>query len=447
MSTLNPGTVDLLKNSPWQVLEEIHPPRWFYSAARICILFLIASPAVLVFVPWQQTVKGSGRVVALDPLDRPQRIEAPIQGYITEWYVLEGDHVEQGDKILEIRDNDPTLTERLEAQRAALQTKVDASEKVVDAYEENVSAFRESLGLAITAAELQVGMARDKLVAEEAGLEAEKAALTQAELQWARVKELEGKVLSTQDREIADRKLAEEKSKFLQSQAKVAAAKKDLDAKIADRTRYEVEGKAKIDSTRAQLEKAKGDVATAEKELQELQVKINRQLRQTVVAPRAGTILRFIAAQGGEQLKEGDGLLILVPDTRDKYHIVEMEVDGNDAPLVTKGRRVRLQFEGWPALQFPGWPAVQIGTFGGVVRLVDAADSGKGKFRVLVEPDTEDSSWPDARYLRQGVRTNGWVLLDEVTLGYEIWRQLNGFPPVVAEPTDDDKPPKVKRTK
>ena len=65
------------------------------------------------------------------------------------------------------------------------------------------------------------------------------------------------------------------------------------------------------------------------------------------------------------------------------------------------------------------------------MRVVDPQDDGHGRFRILVGPDPDDSDWPDERYLRQGVRANGWVLLDRVRMGYEIWRQLNGFPPSV----------------
>ena len=106
---------------------------------------------------------------------------------------------------------------------------------------------------------------------------------------------------------------------------------------------------------------------------------------------------------------------------------------------MTPGREVRLQFEGWPAVQFVGWPSAARGTFGGIVTVVDSHDNGKGKFRVLVEPDPNDVSWPSRRYLRQGVQVKGWVLLDEVSLGFEIWRQLNGFPPL---PTVDKSGPR-----
>jgi len=96
------------------------------------------------------------------------------------------------------------------------------------------------------------------------------------------------------------------------------------------------------------------------------------------------------------------------------------------------GSRVRLQFEGWPAVQFVGWPSVAVGTFGGEVMSIDAVDDGAGRFRIVIRPDPDDAPWPDTQYLRQGVRVKAWVLLRTVPLWQEVWRQLNGFPPVVA---------------
>jgi membrane fusion protein, adhesin transport system len=138
-----------------------------------------------------------------------------------------------------------------------------------------------------------------------------------------------------------------------------------------------------------------------------------------------------LAAQGGEQVKQGDTLAYLVPDTKDRA--VELWVDGNDAAIVAEGRHVRLQFEGWPAVQFSGWPSVAVGTFGGRVAFVDPHDDGKGNFRVVVQPDGKHEPWPEPRFLRQGVRTNGWILLERVTLGFELWRRFNGFPPVLSD--------------
>ena len=148
-------------------------------------------------------------------------------------------------------------------------------------------------------------------------------------------------------------------------------------------------------------------------------------------APMDGTVLRVLSGQGNAFVKSGDPLLVLVPDTTDRA--VELWVAGNDMPLISVGRPVRLQFEGWPAVQFTGWPSVAVGTFGGTVALIDATDDGSGRFRIVVRPDNADP-WPTGLYLRQGVRVNGWVLLDQVKLGYELWRRFNGFPPTVKPP-------------
>jgi hypothetical protein len=142
-------------------------------------------------------------------------------------------------------------------------------------------------------------------------------------------------------------------------------------------------------------------------------------------------------------VKEGQSLFTIVPDTTERA--VELWVSGNDTPLIHQGDHVRLQFEGWPAVQFAGWPSVAVGTFGGKVVAVDPTDDGTGKFRVQVKQDG-DQPWPSDQYLRQGVRANGWVMLSQVPLGYEVWRQLNGFPPVISqkEPGSGMKDDKVK---
>jgi pyruvate/2-oxoglutarate dehydrogenase complex dihydrolipoamide acyltransferase (E2) component len=196
---------------------------------------------------------------------------------------------------------------------------------------------------------------------------------------------------------------------------------------------------AKVEDAKSSLQKAKADKAKAEGELAKIDVKLAQQSQMQVVAPRAGTVFRLAAKEGGEVVKQGDALAVLVPDVSTRA--VELWVDGNDAPLITPGREVRIQFEGWPAVQFVGWPSVAVGTFGGQVAFVDATDNGKGQFRVVVTP-LEGEVWPDARYLRQGVRANGWVLLNQVKLGYELWRLFNGFPPAVNAP-DSDTPTKA----
>jgi hypothetical protein len=217
----------------------------------------------------------------------------------------------------------------------------------------------------------------------------------------------------------------------LRAQAKVEESRADLLSKQAERAHKASDADAKISKERSTLEKARADLAKAQAGRARVDVKVDRQRSQVIVAPRDGVILHILVNQGGAQVKAGDALATLVPDA--DVRAVELWVSGNDAPLVSPGRQVRLQFEGWPAVQFSGWPSVAVGTFGGRVSFVDYAANVKGRFRVVVQPDPEDEPWPGQQALRQGARANGWVLLNQVTLGFEMWRQLNGFPPSVAE--------------
>ena len=189
----------------------------------------------------------------------------------------------------------------------------------------------------------------------------------------------------------------------------------------------------------AQLEvnNYESEVSSARAKFSDMEVKLSRQLSQTVRADQDGILMRIYAPQGGVLVSQGERLAMLVPDTEDKA--VQLYISGNDLPLVEPGRKVRLQFEGWPAVQFSGWPSVAIGTFGGVVKYVDHADDGQGNYRVLVFPDPDDAGWPSSRFLRQGVQTVGWILLDEVSLGWELWRQFNGFPKQVSTMPDTQK--------
>ncbi|HEU4538466.1 MAG TPA: HlyD family efflux transporter periplasmic adaptor subunit, partial [Polyangiaceae bacterium] len=209
--------------------------------------------------------------------------------------------------------------------------------------------------------------------------------------------------------------------------ARDAARGEEL-ALASDQAKVGSDGLAALEDARASRASALAEVANASAELARIEVRLARQSTQAVTAPRDGTILRLSANQGGEMVKAGDALAVIVPDTEERA--VEMWIDGNDVPLVYEGRLVRLQFEGWPAVQFSGWPSVAVGTFGGKVAFVDATDDGKGRFRAVVVHDGPEP-WPPARYLRQGVRAQGWIMLGQVRLGYELWRQFNGFPPAV----------------
>jgi multidrug resistance efflux pump len=429
-------------------LRLVASPRLPRRIAKALLILLVLTLIALLAAPWQQSVRGTGQVVAYAPLERQQIIEANISGRVYKWGdgISEGVLVTKDQLILELRDIDPAALERLQQQCAAYEEKLRSAELITQAYQTKLQAVTDAQQMAIAAAHQEVAMAEQKVEAERQGLAAAEAARSQALAFFDRKKGLaQDQLTSPQEVEIADRKFKEADAKLKQAESYLASAVSGLEAKKSQLIQKQREAEGYVETTRAEHQKAIGEVALVQKELAELQGKLAKQQNQLVTAPRDGTIVRLLANEGGAIVKEGDPLFVLVPEAAERA--VELWVSGNDVPLISPGRHVRLQFEGWPAVQFAGWPSVAVGTFGGEVVNVDATDNGKGRFRILILPDA-GAEWPSQSYLRQGVRANGWVLLNQVKLGYEVWRQLNGFPPVISqdEPKDEKKSkvPKVK---
>ena len=441
---------------------------------KLLFALLVFGILLVAIAPWQQSVKGTGNVIAYAPLERQQTLETPIKGRVARLGegIFENAHVRKGDLIAEITDIDTQYLVRLESQLSAARRQVaaaedllaankrnlDAAKTIVSSFQSQVSAYVLVKEQVIAAADAMVASAENKVEAEQQQLLEHEAALNQVEADYERQKTLyEEDIASQLKYQEAQRKLKEGQAKVEKSKAYVRGAQNDLASKKSERQAKEQKAQVDIDYATASLRKATVDVAKAESDvakaesdltkaqtsLLDYETKVARQQSQRLYAPFDGFVTRITPNQSSQVLKEGDPICVIVPDTADRA--VQVWLDGNDAPLVQPGRHVRLQFEGWPAVQFAGWPSVAVGTFGGKVISVDASDeNGNGKFRILVLPDDVEHDWPSERFLRQGVRANGWVLLDRVPLWYEIWRNMNGFPPVVStEEPVYDKPPKL----
>ncbi len=433
-------------------LQALHAPRASRVLARLLLILMAVGAILLVVTPWQQNIAGTGRVIAYHPEDRPQNVQAPIDGRIVRWHVVEGTVVTKGDPLVDLTDNDPSIMQRLAEERDSLVRSVTETERRLRAIEDRVAGLKSTQSTGVSAADLRVRMARERVAAADQALSAARAARVTADLNLERQKALEKKGLtSTRVVELAELEATQRMAEVDRAVAALNAGRHEQSSLDQERLRTDADGDTRVDEAWAAHASAASDLAKARADLTRLDGRVARQATQKVAAPVDGTVWRVVARQNGEFLKAGATLVVVVPQST--RTVVELFLDGNDVPMVSAGRPVRLQFEGWPALQFSGWPSVAVGTFGGRVMLVDATDDGKGKFRVLVEPDPQAEAWPAAQYLRQGVRANGWVLLDIVSLGYELWRQFNGFPPVVAmedpgdEQTSDGNVVKVKGSK
>lgn len=418
-------------------------PWWIILFGRILLVLVVVFPFALMFTPWQQTVRGSGRVVAFNPLDREQAIEAPIAGRVTQWWVQEGTQVLAGDPLFEITDIDEFRLARLQTQLQALQVKLESFQSQAQQYAMNVDNVRSIGELTVRATEANLEEAEQKVTAAEADLDGANAALVADRNQVERKRRLYESgtgAVSLRQLEIAEADFGMAVSKVENATAKLDGARADFTAAQRTLERARVDVESKVNSAKAILEEANSKVADTDQKISELEGELATQQSQLVTAPRDGIVHRLTGNQGGEIVKAGDPMLVLVPEASQRA--VEIVIDGNDAPLVGLGRDARIQFEGWPAVQFAGAPELMFGVFEGTVALTDPTDDGMGQFRIMLIP-SDGETWPDPKFLRQGVRAKAWVLLNEVPLGKELWRQLNGFPPLPV--TDTEEPQGVAR--
>lgn len=370
----------------------------------LSVLFLFIG---LLFLPWQQNIRGIGQVTALNPANRPQTVETVIAGRIQKWFVREGDLVKMGDTIASISEVkekyfDPELLSRLRQQITAKESSLDAKREKAEALQRQINALRTTMKL--------------KVEQSKAKLEADKVKYQNAENQFQRNKKLyeAGNIPLT--------KFQDFEYKFQGSQAEYLSTKIELDRTQAEYQDKISKAESDLSNTQAEIFDTEVDIIKSRNEFSNTEI---RSGQYQILAPQDGYIVKTVKAGIGETIKEGDAICTIMPEVSDMA--VEMYVRAMDVPLISKGRQVRIQFDGWPALQFSGWPSVSVGTFGGEVKVIDYVNSKPGEFRILVVPDTKDERWPPQ--LRIGSGTKGWVMLDNVPVWYELWRQLNGFPP------------------
>jgi len=378
----------------------------------LCVFF------VILFLPWQQNIHGKGKVTALSPRNRPQTIETTIAGRINSWKIKEGQFVKEGDTIAilsEIKEKyfDPALLTRLKEVIHSKENSMEKKGQKANALKRQINA-------------LEIGM-RNKIDQAKAKLEAERVNIANAKNQYERNKGLfeQGNIPLT--------KFQDYETKYQKGEAEFVNAEIEIQ-------RVEAEYLDKINKAESDLNNTLSEQFDTQAELAKLQNEyVNMEIRSHqyfIQAPQAGFIVKATQAGIGETIKEGDALCTIMPLSNDIA--VEMYVKAMDYPLVSKGRKVRIEFDGFPAMQFSGWPSISVGSFGGRVEVTDYVNTRPGEFRILVTPDVNDIAWPSS-HLRVGSGIKAWIMLDDVPVWYEIWRNLNGFPPSLYEEPMDEK--------
>jgi multidrug resistance efflux pump len=406
---------------------------------RIFIGFLVFLILCL-FLPWTQNISGRGAVTTLKPDHRPQTVHNVIAGRIEKWYVQEGDYVKKGDTILFISETkeeylDPNLVGNTKEQVDAKQLELESYSDKVNSIELQAQSLTTERGLKLQQAQNKIKQAYFKIKSDSMDLEAVKTQLRIAQTQYNRSTALNKEGLKPlTDVEQKRLNLQESEANIITQENKLLSSKNELINAKVEINRVQAEYAEKISKAKSDKFSAISTQYSTKGQVNKLKNQyVNYNMRNGlyyIMAPQAGYVNRALLAGLGETIKEGTAIVSIMPAGYDIA--VETYVEPIDLPLVHRGAKVRVWFDGWPRIVFSGWPGLSYGTYGGRVVAIENFISPNGKYRVLVSPDPETKKWP--KQLSIGAGAESIALLETVPIWYEIWRNLNGFPPNYYQP-------------
>ena len=400
---------------------------WFYG--------LLVALLIILFLPWTQNIRAKGSVTTLRQEQRPQQVNTIIPGRVVKWYVKEGDMVEAGDTILQLAETkddylDPQLLNRTEEQLLAKKRSLDYYKNKVNTTDTQISALSEALELKLN--QLQNKLQQLTLKVQSDSMEAVAANndFKIATQQFNRQKAMyDSGLVSLTQLEQRNQSYQNMLAKRVSAENKLANTKQELTITRIEMNAAQQEYLEKIAKTQGDQFQSLSQIATGQGDIAKLQNQYSnytiRSRLYYITAPQSGQITKAKKAGISEIVKEGDMIVEIVPDNI--QYAVELFIRPVDLPLVSAGQKVRFMFDGFPAIVFSGWPNSSYGTFGGLVTAVEGSVSINGKFRILVAEDPNEKSWP--KQLKMGTGAQGMALLKTVPVWYELWRNINGFPP------------------
>jgi multidrug resistance efflux pump len=434
MLNLSPDNINNIDQKGLKALHRVEQKKSSHKLLKVIYAFFIIFFLIL-FLPWTQNIRSKGSLTTLRPEQKPQTINTIIPGRIEKWFVKDGDIVKKGDTILflsEVKNDylDTNLVGRTQKQLKTKELSVVSYTDKIQSLDNRIDALIESAGLKLQQAKIKLTQTNLKLKSDSIEYQTAQINYKVAEDQYERTEKLYKDGLKSKT-DLEARKVAMQRAEANQigAQQKYLQSKNDI-----------IDARVELNSIQAkyrdEVSKAESDKFTALSSMYDAEVDVTKMQGQLVnysvrngmyyiLAPQDGVVTAVLSGGIGETVKEGQAIATIMPANYDLA--IEMYVRPVDLPLVQKGQKVRIQFDGWPAVVFSGWPNSSFGTFGGEVFAIDNFASPDGTFRVLVAPDKNDRKWPEQ--LRVGGGSNSMLLLNNVPIGYEFWRQINGFPP------------------
>lgn len=402
-----------------------------FGRSTLIILLIMVS---FLFLPWQQTVKGEGTLIAYKPTERPYTVLATINGFIKKFYVTEEQYVKKGTALFDMMDLDDQYIEKLRSIETNIENQIANTEEKILLSKEKYSNAKEYMKIGLNVYEQKLSQTKNKieslgfkLVSLEKNYDIEMR-------NFERIRTLykEG-IESKRTYEAAENTRVKAHAELEKNRVDIEIENKNIDIIKNEKDKFLNDTKNKINSLESLILVSKNKLASLQEKSQLQSVNISRYQTSKAYAAKDGHIVRIYENDTNKLIKKGKEILFFSPDV--SVRTLLLKVSDFNMPLLREGLKVRIMFYGWPAMQVPGWPEVKFGTFGGVIKRVDPISHDKGFYYAYITEDPSDP-WPASDLLKLGTRANAWVRLEYVPIWYQLWRLMNALPPKMVTYTE-----------
>lgn len=301
---------DLATSTKLQSWEAVQIPERLRFSSRLAIKLVALFILIVAFVPWTQTITVTGQLSAYTPFERPQDIEAQITGRIRKWHIFEGVRVKQGDIILELDDYDPNymapdLLNLLDQRKQALTDTHKAATSRADQLDRRIKEMQNLVKAAVPSAGARVLEAESKVREAHQKVEAARIAVTTAELNVDRHKQLaEQGLVSQRELELTIQSAIASKADLQGAQANLKAAEQGMKALSFGREQVNAEVLQRLLDAEAARDASIAEAARATDQLADVSLRLSnanqRRLASRIYAPIDGTVVKMSQAGAGK---------------------------------------------------------------------------------------------------------------------------------------------------
>lgn len=399
---------------------------WLFTTIVVVILISF------LFLPWQQTVKGEGTLMAYDPSERVQAVSATIDGVIETFHVRENEEVKEGDRLFTMVDLDRDYAGRVQEMERQLREQLENTRREIETIGANRDNAKEQRQIGIALYRQRRTQAEELLQSLKLRQTALRKQFETEQAHYERVKRLyEESIESRRSLERADAAYIQAKTELEKVEIDLSVQQRNLEILDREQTQFVNEADNRIRSIENEILSARTRSSALERDLQRQQTDIARYASSVVRARKDGEVIKIITSDKNRLIRQGEPVLQFVPLAGERA--VRLRISDFNMPLVREGLKVRMMFYGWPALQVSGWPVIRFGTFGGIIKQVDPVSYEKGFYYAYIVEDPAEP-WPSEDVLRRGTQATVWVALETVPVWYQLWRLMNAFPPKMLHP-------------